>query len=182
MTKKIFIYDTTLRDGNQASGVNLSLNDKIKIALKLDSLGIDYIEGGWPNSSNKTDINFYQEIKKEGLTSKVAAFGSTKRPGTKCEEDRFLQMLLDSEAPVATIYGKSWDLHVSKVIRCSLEENLEMIHDSVAYLKRYFESVVFDAEHYFDGYIKNREYALKTVKAAEEAGADSIVLCDTNGG
>ncbi|MGM0442907.1 MAG: citramalate synthase [Fibrobacterota bacterium] len=180
--KNTVIYDTTLRDGNQAIGMGLSLSDKLEIALKLDDLGIQYIEGGWPNPTNEIDTRFYQEIRKHQLNAKIAAFGSTKRPHTKVAEDPFIADIVSAQAPVATIYGKSWDLHVYDVIRCTEEENLEMIFESIQYLKRHKDEVIFDAEHFFDGYMNNPDYALKSILTAQEAGADCLVLCDTNGG
>jgi 2-isopropylmalate synthase len=180
--KNIFLYDTTLRDGNQALGINFSLSDKLRIAEKLDNLGIHYIEGGWPNPTNSIDRDFYTEINKLKLKSKISVFGSTKKSGTKAQEDSFLKMVAEADTPAATIFGKSWDLHVRKILCCSLSENLDMIYDSIAFLKKMKDEVLFDAEHFFDGYKKNRAYALKTIEAAKEAGADTIVLCDTNGG
>ncbi len=182
MNKKVSIYDTTLRDGNQAIGIGLSLRDKLEVAQRLDDLGVHYIEGGWPNPTNEIDTRFYPEVAKLNLNAKIAAFGSTKRPNTKIEEDPFITDLISANAPVATIFGKSWDLHVTDVIRCSLEQNLEMIHESVAYLKKHKDEVVYDAEHFFDGYLNNPDYAIQSLLAAQDAGADSIVLCDTNGG
>jgi 2-isopropylmalate synthase len=179
----ISLYDTTLRDGNQAREINLSLNDKVRIAHLLNEFGVDYIEGGWPNKSNPTDEEFFKIIRKENISnSKIAAFGSTRRPKISPEQDSILQHLVKSEAPVKTIFGKSWDLHVLKVIRTELEENLDMISSSVEYLKKHSEQVIYDAEHFFDGYKANSEYALKTIKHAHKAGAEYIVLCDTNGG
>jgi 2-isopropylmalate synthase len=180
--KRLSIYDTTLRDGNQATGINLSLADKLAIAHKLDELGVHYIEGGWPNETNRIDTEFYQKIGKLRFSAKIAVFGSTRRPGTPCAKDATLQALVQSQAPVATIFGKSWDLHVKHVIKTSLEENLAMIAESVAFLKKHMDEVVYDAEHFFDGYRANPEYALKTLKAARDAGAEVLVLCDTNGG
>ncbi len=176
------IYDTTLRDGNQAIGIGLSLRDKLEVAEKLDALGVHYIEGGWPNPTNEIDSRFYPEVHKLNLKAKIAAFGSTKRPGTKIEDDPFIADVVRANAPVATIFGKSWDLHVTDVIRCSLDENLTMISESVAYLKARKDEVVYDAEHFFDGYRANPDYAIRSLLAAQEAGADCIVLCDTNGG
>lgn len=180
--KQVAIYDTTLRDGNQAIGIGLSLRDKLEVAQKLDDLGVHYIEGGWPNPTNEIDSRFYPEVAKLHLKAKIAAFGSTKRPGTKIEEDPFIADLVAANAPVATIFGKSWDLHVTDVIRCTLDQNLEMIHESVRFLKSRKDEVVYDAEHFFDGYLNNPDYAIRTLLAAQDAGADSIVLCDTNGG
>ena len=177
------IYDTTLRDGNQARGISLSLEDKIRIARKLDEAGIHYIEGGWPNPTSPTDVKFFERIRSEKLkNSRVAAFGSTCRAKNKPQDDPTLTALVEAKTPVITIFGKSWDLHVTDVIKTTLDENLRMIHDSVKFLKGKCEEVVYDAEHFFDGYKCNPEYAMKTLKAAEEAGADCIVLCDTNGG
>jgi 2-isopropylmalate synthase len=180
---KISLYDTTLRDGNQDRKISLSLADKLQIARILDLFGFDYIEGGWPNPSNPTDEEFFQKIKEIKLKhAKIAAFGSTRRPKVLPENDPLLQALVKSGAPVKTIFGKSWDLHVTDVIRTTLEENLDMIESSVAYLKEYSEEVIYDAEHFFDGYKANPEYAIETLKAAELGHADCIVLCDTNGG
>ena len=180
---KISLYDTTLRDGNQDRKISLSLADKLQIARILDHFGFDYIEGGWPNPSNPTDEEFFQKIKEIKLKhAKIAAFGSTRRPKVLPENDPLLQALVKSGAPVKTIFGKSWDLHVTDVIRTTLEENLDMIESSVAYLKEYSEEVIYDAEHFFDGYKANPEYAIETLKAAEHGHADCIVLCDTNGG
>ena len=180
---KISLYDTTLRDGNQDRKISLSLADKLQIARILDHFGFDYIEGGWPNPSNPTDEEFFQKIKEVKLKhAKIAAFGSTRRPKVLPENDPLLQALVKSGAPVKTIFGKSWDLHVTDVIRTTLEENLDMIESSVAYLKERSEEVIFDAEHFFDGYKANPEYAIETLKAAELGHADCIVLCDTNGG
>lgn len=180
---RVQIYDTTLRDGNQARGVNFSLTDKLLAARLLDSFGVDYIEGGWPNASNPTDQEFFQRIREIKLShAKIAAFGSTRRPGNQVDQDPFLGDLVASEAPVKTIFGKSWDLHVTEVIRTTLEENLAMIEESVAFLKKYSEQVFYDAEHFFDGYYANPDYALQTLQAAARGGADCLVLCDTNGG
>jgi len=176
------IYDTTLRDGNQGIGVGLSLRDKLRIAEKLSEFGFHYIEGGWPNPTNEIDRSFYPAVARLNLKSRIAAFGSTRRPGASVGEDPFLRLLLETGAPVATIFGKSWDLHVEKVLRCSFAENVAMIGESVAYLKRHMDEVVYDAEHFFDGYRHNPDYAMQTLLAAQEAGADVLVLCDTNGG
>ena len=180
---KVLLYDTTLRDGNQDRKISLSLADKVQIARILDHFGFDYIEGGWPNPSNPTDEEFFKLIKDVKLKhAKIAAFGSTRRPKILPENDPLLQALIKSEAPVKTIFGKSWDLHVTDVIRTTLTENLDMIESSVAYLKEYSEEVIYDAEHFFDGYKANPEYAIETLRAAEKGHADCIVLCDTNGG
>ena len=180
---KVLLYDTTLRDGNQDRKISLSLADKVQIARILDHFGFDYIEGGWPNPSNPTDEEFFKLIKDVKLKhAKIAAFGSTRRPGILPENDPLLQALIKSGAPVKTIFGKSWDLHVTDVIRTTLTENLDMIESSVAYLKENSEEVIYDAEHFFDGYKANPEYAIETLRAAEKGEADCIVLCDTNGG
>lgn len=181
--KKVFLYDTTLRDGNQDRQVSLSLSDKLQLARALDSFGFDYVEGGWPNQGNPLDEEFFREARKlSWKNAKIAAFGSTRRPGVLPEDDSLIKNLLESEAPVKTIFGKSWDLHVTDVIRTTLEENLDMIESSVAYLKERSDEVIYDAEHFFDGYKANPEYALETLKAAELGGAAFITLCDTNGG
>jgi len=180
--KKVAIYDTTLRDGNQALGVSLSLRDKLRITERLNEIGIPYIEGGWPNPTNSVDREYYAKVKSMSLTSKIAAFGSTRRPGISAESDPFISALVETGAPVATIYGKSWGLHVLKVIKTTLDENIAMIGESVAYLKMHMDEVIYDAEHFFDGYRDNPEYAIKTLQAAVDGGADCLVLCDTNGG
>ena len=182
-SKKVLLYDTTLRDGNQDRKISLSLADKVQIARILDHFGFDYIEGGWPNPSNPTDEEFFKLIKDVKLKhAKIAAFGSTRRPKILPENDPLLQALVKSGAPVKTIFGKSWDLHVTDVIRTTLTENLDMIESSVAFLKEHSEEVIYDAEHFFDGYKANPEYAIETLRAAEKGDADCIVLCDTNGG
>jgi len=174
------IYDTTLRDGTQGEGISFSVTDKVKIAEKLDELGVHYIEGGWPGSNPK-DIEFFQLIRKSKLKhSKIAAFGSTRRKNIKVSDDENVAKLLDAETPVVTIFGKSWLLHVLEVLHVSPEENLKMISDTIKYLKSKKREVFYDAEHFFDGFKDNPEYAIKTLKAA--ADADCIILCDTNGG
>ena len=178
----VFVYDTTLRDGTQREGISLSLNDKLKIAQKLDDFGAHYIEGGWPGSNPK-DAEFFEAVKTmEFKNAKIAAFGSTRRKGVRPEDDANIQMLVAAETPVVTLVGKSWDLHVHDVLETDLEENLEMISESVAFFKEMGKEVVYDAEHFFDGYKANPEYALMTVQVAAKAGADCVVLCDTNGG
>ncbi|MGC9003007.1 MAG: citramalate synthase [Dictyoglomus sp.] len=180
--KKVFLYDTTLRDGAQSERISFSLEDKIRIAQKLDEFGIDYIEGGWPGSNPK-DLNFFKRIKEVPLRhAKIAAFGSTRRAQVLPEDDANLKALLDSDTLVVTIFGKSWTLHVTEVLRTTLENNLKMIYDSVKYLKSFGKEVIYDAEHFFDGYKADPEYALSTLEAASEGGADWIVLADTNGG
>jgi 2-isopropylmalate synthase len=182
MAGKVKIFDTTLRDGTQGEGISLSVDDKLKIAQKLDSLGVSYIEGGWPGSNNK-DIEFFVRARELKLSNaKITAFGSTRRKDTAPEMDANLNRILEVGVPVATIFGKSWDFHVHKAIQTTLEENLAMIYDSVHYLKKHGLEVIYDGEHFFDGYKNNPEYALQTIRKAEEAGADWIVLCDTNGG
>ncbi|RJP32904.1 MAG: citramalate synthase [Candidatus Omnitrophota bacterium] len=179
---KIDIFDTTLRDGTQGEGVNLSVEDKIRIALRMDEFGIDYIEGGWPGSNPK-DISFFQKIKEVELKhSKIAAFGSTRHAKNSAANDPNIQELLKAETEVVTIFGKTWDFHVLHALRVELTDNLEMIEDSIRHLKEHGRYVIYDAEHFFDGYKANADYALKTLAAAENAGADVIVLCDTNGG
>lgn len=179
---KIIFYDTTLRDGAQGEGVYFSVEDKLRIVKQLDNLGIDYIEGGWPGSNPK-DLEFYQAAAKLNLkNAKLSAFGSTRRAQNKPEDDKILNDLLATETAVVTIFGKSWDLHALEVLKVSLAENLQIIEDSVAYLKRNNREVVYDAEHFFDGYKTNPEYTLETLKSAVKGGASSIVLCDTNGG
>jgi len=179
---QIKLYDTTLRDGTQAEEVSFLVADKIRIAQLLDDLGIHYIEGGWPGSNPK-DIAFFKDIKKITLKqAKIAAFGSTRRANTTPDKDNNIRTLVQAEPDTVTIFGKTWDFHVHEALRISLEENLELIYDSLAYLKQHVGEVVYDAEHFFDGYKANPEYALKTLQAAQQAGADCIVLCDTNGG
>jgi len=179
---KIVIYDTTLRDGSQTEGVSFSVSDKIKIADKLDHLGIHYIEGGWPGSNPK-DKEFFRIAKSTKYkNSVIAAFGSTRRAKIKPSEDVNLKELVKSQAKTLTIFGKTWDLHVTDVLKTSLDENLRMINDSLSFLKKKKREVFYDAEHFFDGYKNNPEYALKTLEAAQDAGADCIILCDTNGG
>ncbi len=180
--KTIEVYDTTLRDGSQCEDVNFSVEDKITVARALDELGIHYIEGGWPGS-NPRDVEFFSRAKKLRLpNARLAAFGSTRRPGVQAAKDANLKALVESGAQVACIFGKSWDFHVTEALEISLEENLELIHDSVKYLKKHFEKVFFDAEHFFDGYRANPTFALNVLRSAHDAGADVLVLCDTNGG
>jgi len=182
MSREIKVYDTTLRDGTQGEGVSFSMEDKVRIAHRLDALGIHYIEGGWPGSNPK-DLRFFKRVQDAVFkTAKITAFGSTRRPGVRPQEDSNIQALVEAGPPVVTIFGKSWDLHVTHALGTTLEENVAMIGDSVAYLLKHFEEVIYDAEHFFDGFKKNREYALETLRAAEAAGAHCLVLCDTNGG
>ena len=179
---RIQLYDTTLRDGSQGEGVNFSLQDKLTITQRLDELGFDYIEGGYP-LSNPKDEEYFQRVAELPLRhAKVCAFGMTRRKGVTAAEDIGMQALIRSRAPVCTIVGKTWDLHVTEVLRVSLEENLAMIRDSIAYVKSQGREAIYDAEHCFDGWKANPDYALQTLRAAAEAGADMIVMCDTNGG
>jgi 2-isopropylmalate synthase len=179
---RIRIYDTTLRDGSQGEGVNFSLQDKLQITRRLDELGVDFIEGGYP-LSNPKDFEYFQEVRKLPLrNARVAAFGMTRRKGVSPSEDTCLKALLDSQASLITIVGKSWDLHVREILGTTPEENLRMIGDSVAHCKAAGREVFYDAEHFFDGYRHNPAYALQTLRAAEGAGASVIILCDTNGG
>ncbi|MBF0384651.1 MAG: citramalate synthase [Candidatus Omnitrophica bacterium] len=179
---KVILYDTTLRDGSQTEGISFSANDKVKIAEKLDELGIPYVEGGWPGSNPK-DKSFFEQIKKSRIKNTIiTAFGSTRRANIKPEDDANLNALIESGTETITIFGKTWDFHVLEVLKTTLDENIEMIKSSVAYLKGKKREVFYDAEHFFDGYKSNSEYALKTILAAQEAGADTIILCDTNGG
>jgi 2-isopropylmalate synthase len=180
--RPVEIYDTTLRDGSQTEDISFSVEDKLRITEKLDELGIHYIEGGWPGSNPK-DIEYFKKVKKLKLeNSQVVAFGSTHRPRHRVEEDTTIKALLDSKTKIITIFGKTWDFHVAEALRITLEENLDIINNSIVYLKRYVERVFFDAEHFFDGYKGNHEYAMKCLSTAQDAGADCLVLCDTNGG
>ena len=182
MKSQVFLYDTTLRDGAQAEDINFSVEDKIRVARKLDQFGVHYIEGGWPGANPK-DSEFFAAMRGLRLRrAKLVAFGATRRAKLRASDDASLKALALSGAPVATIYGKSWDLHVHQALKTTLAENLQMIGDSVAYLKRHMDEVVYDAEHFFDGYTANPEYAVETLLAAEAEGAACIVLCDTNGG
>ncbi|MWV43785.1 citramalate synthase [Paenibacillus sp. HJL G12] len=181
MSKSISIFDTTLRDGTQGEGVSLSADDKLKIAKKLDDLGVQYIEGGIPGSNSK-DIEFFKRVQQLGLSAKITAFGSTRRKDSHADQDANLKRIIESGAQAATLVGKSWDFHVHTALQTTLEENLAMIYDSIAYLKQQGLEVIFDAEHFFDGYKNNPEYAVSVLKKAQEAGADWLVMCDTNGG
>jgi 2-isopropylmalate synthase len=182
MSQRIAIYDTTLRDGSQGEGVNFSLQDKLSLTKKLDELGVDYIEGGYP-LSNPKDFEYFREVQTLKLQhAKVCAFGMTRRKNTRPEEDVCLKALIDSQAKVITIVGKTWDMQVTQILTTTLEENLAMIADSIAYCKSLGREVLYDAEHFFDGYRANPEYAISTLKAAAGAGAEVVILCDTNGG
>jgi len=176
------LYDTTLRDGTQREGLSLSVEDKIRVCQRLDDLGIDYIEGGWPGANPK-DTEFFERVREvEFAHATVSAFGSTRRKDTPVSEDAQIRALLDTGAEALCIFGKSWDLHATEVLKTTLEENVAMVADTVRYLKEHGRTVFFDAEHFFDGYANNAAYAIEVCQAAVEAGADAVVLCDTNGG
>ncbi|MGW8257703.1 MAG: citramalate synthase, partial [Thermoguttaceae bacterium] len=180
--KRIEIYDTTLRDGAQAEGISFSLFDKLELTKRLDEIGFDFVEGGYP-ASNEKDAQYFQQVRDLGLRRlKVCAFGMTRRRNTKPEEDAGLRALIDSQAATITLVGKSSAFQATEVLQTTLAENLRMIADSVAFLKDAGREVIYDAEHFFDGYKANPDYALQTLQAAVEAGADWVVLCDTNGG
>jgi 2-isopropylmalate synthase len=181
-TPRVTLYDTTLRDGTQGEGISFSVLDKIRVAEKLDAFGMHYIEGGWPGSNPK-DIAFFQEARKLRWShAKIAAFGSTRRAHVRVDEDPQIQLLLEADTPVVTLVGKTWLLHVHEVLGVSPEENCAMISDTIRFFKERGREIIYDAEHFFDGYKDNREYALQTLNAAKNAGADVVVLCDTNGG
>ena len=182
MSNRIEIYDTTLRDGSQGEGVNFSVEDKCRIAEHLGALGVDYIEGGWPGS-NPRDVEFFERARSLKLShARLAAFGATRRNSLSCETDPSIQALLRAETPVVTVFGKSWGLHVTEALRLTREENLEIIADTVRYLAARVDCVIYDAEHFFDGYADDAAYALATLRAAAEGGPARLVLCDTNGG
>jgi 2-isopropylmalate synthase len=182
MMPDIEIYDTTLRDGTQGEGVTFSVADKLRIAERLDAFGVHYIEGGWPGSNPK-DIEFFEQAKHRTFhRAQLAAFGSTRRKDISARDDDQVKLLIDAETPVVTIFGKTWMLHVREVLQTTPEENLAMIADTVRFLKEHGKFVVYDAEHAFDGFKEDRNYATKTWQTAEQAGADLVVLCDTNGG
>jgi 2-isopropylmalate synthase len=176
------IFDTTLRDGSQTAGINFSAEDKKRIADRLEEFGVQWIEGGWPGASPKDDAFFKLMRNRKWNNSKLVAFGCTARPGNSAESDPGLQKLIKSGADAACIFGKAWDLHVTKALGISEEVNLKLVHDSILYLKQHFETVFFDAEHFFDGYNANPDYAVAVLEQAHSAGADTLVLCDTNGG
>lgn len=179
---EVQLYDTTLRDGAQRAGVSFSVEDKLSIAKRLDDLGIHFVEGGWPGS-NRKDVEFFARAKTLNLTQTViVAFGSTRRANTKAEDDDNLRALVETGLDIFTLVGKAWDLHVTDVLQTTLEENLDMISDSIHYIKSKGNKVFFDAEHFFDGYKNNSEYAMRVIEVAAKAGADCVVLCDTNGG
>jgi 2-isopropylmalate synthase len=180
--QQIFLYDTTLRDGTQGEDVSFSAEDKLKIAKRLDAFGVSYIEGGWPGSNPK-DMEFFERARTTTFAhAKIAAFGSTRRAKNPVEKDSNIRALLDAQTPVVTIFGKTWLLHVKQALQITPEENLTIIRDSVAYLKKHGKEVIYDAEHFFDGYKQDKSYALQTLEAAAQAGAEILVLCDTNGG
>ncbi|WP_070000558.1 citramalate synthase [Cellulosilyticum sp. I15G10I2] len=180
--KQIAIFDSTLRDGAQAESISFSVSDKLKIVSTLDELGVSYIEAGNPGSNPK-DLEFFKEVKKLHLkAAKLTAFGSTRRRNMKVQEDSNVMSLLEADTPAVAIFGKTWDFHVTEIIKTTLEENLNMIYDTIKFFKDNGKEVIFDAEHFFDGYKNNKEYALSALKKAEEAGADCIALCETNGG
>ncbi|HEY8931730.1 MAG TPA: citramalate synthase [Rariglobus sp.] len=182
MSSAVKIYDTTLRDGTQGEGISFSVTDKLLITEKLDQFGVDYIEGGFPGS-NPRDITYFAEAKKLKLKhARLAAFGSTRRASVKASEDAQLKTLLEAETPVLTLVGKTWTLHVTEILRTTLEENLAMIEDSIRYVTSQGREVVYDAEHFFDGYKASPDYALQTLAAAIRGGAANLTLCDTNGG
>jgi 2-isopropylmalate synthase len=180
--KPVTIYDTTLRDGTQGTGISFSILDKIRVAKRLDAFGVDYIEGGWPGSNPRDAAFFLEAAKQEWKHAKIAAFGSTRRGGIAVESDAQVRMLLEAKTPVVTLVGKTWLLHVTEVLNVTAEENLAMIADTVEFLKKNGREVFYDAEHFFDSYKDDAEYSLKTLRAARDAGADVLVLCDTNGG
>src|SRR5207247_908462 len=182
MRPEVEIYDTTLRDGSQGEGINFSVMDKLRIAERLDAFGVHFIEGGWPGSNPK-DIEFFNEAKRRTFkNARLAAFGATRRKGVAVQDDEQVRLLLEAETPVVTVVGKTWLLHVKEVLRTTPEENLVMIGDTIRYLKDQGKFVIYDAEHSFDGFSDAPDYALATWQAAEKAGAEFVVLCDTNGG
>ncbi|MDE3098943.1 MAG: citramalate synthase [Verrucomicrobiota bacterium] len=182
MKPQVEIYDTTLRDGSQGEGINFSVVDKLRIAEKLDGFGVHYIEGGWPGSNPK-DLEFFKEAaRRKWRHARVAAFSMTRRKGVPVERDELMRQILEARTPVATIVGKTWLLHVTEVLRATPDENLAMISDTIRYLKDRGKTVFYDAEHSFDGFKDEADYALATWQAAEKAGADAVILCDTNGG
>src|SRR5271163_114551 len=179
---RIFTFDTTLRDGTQGEALSLSADDKLLIAHKLDELGIDYIEGGWPGSNPKDKEFFSRARDLEFKHARLVAFGATRFARNTVEQDASIQALIESGTPVVCVFGKSWDLHVHRALGITEEENLALISDTVRYLKAHGKEVIYDAEHFFDGYHASRDFALRTLEAAAKAGADVLVLCETNGG
>ena len=180
--QKVTVYDTTLRDGTQGTGISFSMQDKLRVAERLDNFGVHYIEGGWPGSNPKDVAFFAEAAKRTWKSAKITAFGMTRRGGVRVEDDTQVRQLLEAETPVITVVGKTWPLHVTEVFGVSLDENLAMIRDTIAHLKSRGREVFYDAEHFFDSYREDPEYSLTTLRAAAEAGADLVVLCDTNGG
>ena len=179
---RIWTFDTTLRDGTQGEAISFSVDDKLLIAQKLDDLGIDYIEGGWP-MSNPKDKEFFERAKGLKLKhARLCAFGATRFAKNPVEQDANVRALIEAETPAVSIFGKTWDLHVKRVLGITEEENLRIISDTVRFLKEHGREVIYDAEHLFDGYNANPDYALRTLHAAKSAGADVLTLCDTNGG
>ena len=182
MSENVQAYDVTLRDGTQGEGISFSVKDKIKVSHKIDELGVEYIEGGWPGS-NERDEGFFEEAKKQNYNnSKIVAFGSTRRAKSTCDNDSNIQALLKAETPAVTIVGKTWDFHVSEALKITNDENIELISDSIKYLSNRVSEVFFDAEHFFDGFKANKKFALECIDTAVQNGANGIVLCDTNGG
>lgn len=181
-SQQVELFDTTLRDGAQTAGISFSVEDKMRIANRLADFGMDWIEGGWPGASPKDDLFFEQMRQRNWPNSALVAFGSTGRPGHAAEKDHGLNHLVASGADAACIFGKSWDIHATKALGITLEENLQLVSASVAYLKQHLDTVMFDAEHFFDGYTANPEYAMQVLQAAAAGGADALILCDTNGG
>ena len=182
MKPEVEIYDTTLRDGSQGEGINFSVMDKLRIAERLDTFGIHFIEGGWPGANPK-DVDFFRIAKTIPFkNAKLVAFGSTRRASNSAQNDPTLKSLLEAGTHLVTLFGKSWTLHVTDALGISLKKNLELIEDSVAFLKNHKRQVFYDAEHFFDGYKVNPDYALSTITRARNAGAERIILCDTNGG
>jgi len=179
---KIIVYDTTLREGDQSEYINFSIEDKLRIASRLDEFHMDYIEGGWPGANPKDEAFFKKASSLTLHHAKLVAFGMTRRAKVPADKDRNIRAIISSGVKTATVVGKTWDLHVRDALGISFEENLDLIYDSISYLKRHLEQVFFDAEHFFDGFLSNQSYALRCLDAAREAGADYAVLCDTNGG
>ncbi|NNM54561.1 MAG: citramalate synthase, partial [Spirochaetales bacterium] len=179
---RVFVFDTTLRDGMQGTGINYSLKDKLDIARRLDELGVDYIEGGFPLANEKEEAFFHQIRKSPLQHARLAAFGSTRKPRGQAASDPHIQALLEAETPVVVVVGKAWSSHVEAVLGTNLEENLEMIHDSLITLKKEGREVIFDLEHFFDGWKTHPDYSLRLLETARDAGADWLVPCDTNGG
>ena len=179
----LVLFDTTLRDGAQMEGLTLTVDDKLRIAQKIDELGVQYIEGGWPGSNPK-DAEFFARAHNELRLkhAKLVTFSSTRRAGTTPGKDANLRITIGAQTPVVCVVGKSWDLHVKEALRTTLDENLKMVGDTMKYLRRHFDEVFFDAEHFFDGFKRNPDYAMRVLEAAAENGADCVVLCDTNGG